>query len=147
MDTVNKSNQGYRMHDRCPLYSLENRKQALSHLVHALKFSNKSPLPLTMIITGAWPQEDEKKYIKAIENLKDNHGLGSFDIFSIDTLAPQMNLIKKGYSTGNVGQRPIEMGRNGIDLFLKILENKEIKEINYTGFTSCIIENYSSCLE
>jgi ribose transport system substrate-binding protein len=146
MDEINKSKSGYHLHNRCPLYSLESPDKSLDQLAHALMIKNKGGGPMTMIITGAWPQQNEKKYIERIELMKKKLGVKNFSIFSIDTLGPQIKLLEKKYSDGNVGQRPIQIGRKGIELLMNLISGKSVKEINYTSYTYCTKENYRNCL-
>jgi ribose transport system substrate-binding protein len=147
MDEINKSKKGYHLHERCPLYSLEDPGKAIGHLTRALKLKNNNKAPMTMVITGAWPQQDVREYVENIDQLKKEIKVDDVYVYSIDTIGPQMELLKSKYSNGNVGQRPVEMGRKGIDLLLKIIKGESIKEINYTGYTFCTQDNHDSCLK
>ncbi len=147
MDEINNSKKGYQLHDRCPLYSLEKPSKAFDHLVHALRLKNSGPGPVTMVITGAWPQQDDLQFAKKINHMKKKLNVKKFYIYSIDTLESQLRLLDQGHSDGNVGQRPIQMGRKGIDILMKLIKGEAVKEINYTGYTYCTKENHASCLK
>lgn len=65
----------------------------------------------------------------------------------IDTVAVQLEYLKEGISTVNVGQRPYEMGKQSL-LILQKLTNGEAVPVNInTGLTYCTQQNADNCTD
>ena len=62
------------------------------------------------IPTGGFPQFVPQAYAKVAEKYKDKIASGALALVVADTLPVQIDLMKKGLSLGQVGQRPFEMG-------------------------------------
>ena len=60
--------------------------------------------------TGGFPQFLPDAYEKIATKYKDKIASGALALVVADTLPVQIDLMKKGLSTGQVGQRPFEMG-------------------------------------
>jgi len=64
-----------------------------------------------------------------------------------DTLPVQIDLLKEGLASGNVGQRPFEMGYKAM-YFLKDIKDGKAppKDPSYTGLDVCTPENVATCI-
>ena len=58
-----------------------------------------------------------------------------------DTLPMQMDLLKAGYSNGQVGQRPFDMGYKSMFVLQDIVNKKKVHDPIYTGLDVCTPEN------
>lgn len=122
------------MNKRCPLFSNEDPKRAINQMMTIINSSKpNSDLIPTIIFTGGWAQLSPVKYKKALLNYKKKLDKKEIIIVSADKLPSQIKLLDQGYSHGNVGQNPYEMGQTVIDVSLKILTGQKIQEVNYTG--------------
>ncbi|OUR99914.1 hypothetical protein A9Q84_02470 [Halobacteriovorax marinus] len=147
MSYIKKSSKDkYVSNKRCPLYSLESSDKALSHLVRSLSFKTHDGKPLTVAVMGAWPQTNLKDYIKLTSHVSKKLNT-KVNVFAIDTTSSQIELLKRGHSLGNVGQRPEQMGEMAIEILLDINKGKKVEEVNFTGVTKCTPKNYQSCLK
>src|SRR5947209_8150937 len=73
------------------------------------------------IITGGLGAEDLKQALKSkVEAMKS----GKFAMVSFDTLKPELQLLKAGYVTTLVGQRPYKMGADSMDALYDYLTKK-----------------------
>ena len=140
-DVIKKNSKKYSYNPRCPLYSLENSSRSFKQLQHALEFKTGSKRPPIIAAMGAWPQLD-KNYEKYISKYKKDHLI---EIYSIDTLQKQIDHLKLGLSTVNVGQRPFKMGYKSIETLYNILQNRPVKKFISTGLTVCTKKNYLTC--
>ena len=72
--------------------------------------------------TGGFPQFVPDAYEKVASKYKDRIADGSLALVVADTLPVQIDLMKKGLSSGQVGQRPFEMGYKAM-YFLKDIKD------------------------
>ena len=72
--------------------------------------------------TGGFPQFLPDAYEKTAEKYKDKIASGALALVVADTLPVQIDLMKKGLSSGQVGQRPFEMGYKAM-YFLKDIKD------------------------
>ena len=72
--------------------------------------------------TGGFPQFLPDAYAKTAEKYKDKIASGALALVVADTLPVQIELMKKGLSSGQVGQRPFEMGYKAM-YFLKDIKD------------------------
>jgi ribose transport system substrate-binding protein len=139
---IKNNSKKYSFNPRCPLYSLENSSRSLKQLQHALEFKTEFKKPPILAIMGAWPQLDTKNYRVFMNKFKLKN---SVEIYSIDTLNSQIELLKEGLSTINVGQRPFQMGFKSIETLLNIVTNKKVRPFTSTGLTVCTQKNFLNC--
>jgi len=64
-----------------------------------------------------------------------------------DTLPMQLQQLKDGYSNGNVGQRPFEMGAKAVLMLQEISSGKKVSDTTYTGIDVCTVDNVNTCLK
>ena len=72
--------------------------------------------------TGGFPQFLPDAYEKIATKYKDKIASGALALVVADTLPVQIELMKKGLSAGQVGQRPFEMGYKAM-YFLKDMKD------------------------
>lgn len=131
---------------RCPLYSLESSKKALKQMDHIISLGVSKGVTTSIILTGGWPQLIPREYRSVMSKYSKLMEKKRVSVFSIDTLPSQIDLLQTGLSQGNVGQRPIEMGRQVINVLYDIVRGKKVKKINSTGVIICTPEKYKHCL-
>lgn len=84
---------------------------------------------------------------KLVEPFKNDFKTGKLMIANMDTIPAQIEFLKEGIATVNVGQRPYEMGKWSVRI-LKMLTDGEIPPaIIYTGMTICTQKNADTCTE
>jgi ABC-type sugar transport system substrate-binding protein len=78
-----------------------------------------------IIPVGFWPMEDKESWIDFVD---DNTNI---TLIVGDSLEVQMELMNMGYVDGLVGQLPFEMGKDSIDVLLKLANDEDVGMINY----------------
>jgi ribose transport system substrate-binding protein len=58
----------------------------------------------------------------------------------------QMDLLKAGYSHGQVGQRPFDMGYKSMFVLQDVVNKKKVPDPMYTGLDVCTPENQATCI-
>ena len=96
--------------------------------------------------TGGFPQFLPDAYTKVVEKYKGKIADGSLALVVADTLPVQIDLMKKGLSAGQVGQRPFEMGYKTMFFLKDLKEGKTVKDPTYTGLDVCSPENVATCI-
>ena len=78
---------------------------------------------------------------------KDKIASGALSLVVADTLPIQIELMKKGLSAGQVGQRPFEMGYKGM-YFLKDMKDGKAapKDPPNRGLDVCTPKNVDTCI-
>ncbi|WP_127715697.1 substrate-binding domain-containing protein [Halobacteriovorax sp. HLS] len=133
----------YIHNERCPVYSYEKSDKSLSFFRKILRLQTEDKLVPSVIIMGTIAQEDEAKFRAMIT--ESGKKKSELNIYSIDTIQNQLNLLKDGYLKGLVGQKPEEMGSRSIDLLFSIKKGVKVKELNYTDLNICTRSNYLTC--
>ena len=78
---------------------------------------------------------------------KDKIASGALALVVADTLPVQIELMKKGLSAGQVGQRPFEMGYKAMYFLKDIKDGKPApKDPTYTGLDVCTPKNVDTCI-
>ena len=72
-------------------------------------------------------------YMRALKNKAADLKSGKFVIVSFDTLPTQIKLLKDGYATTLVGQRPLAMGVDSIDQLDKLTKGEKVPPVTDTG--------------
>ena len=130
--------------DGCPLYTNDDFPLALQQEEDIL---NKYPDLDAFIATGGFGEFIPDGYKNFAEKYKDKIASGAVAIAAADTLAMQMDELKAGLATGNVGQRPSEMGYKSIYALKDIKEGKAPPaDPTYTGLDVCNQKNADTCL-
>jgi ribose transport system substrate-binding protein len=82
-----------------------------------------------------------------IEPFKDRIASGKLALAVADTLPMQIDALKAGLASGNVGQRPFEMGYESIKFLKDIHDGKAPpKDPTYTGLDVCTPDNAATCV-
>lgn len=133
---------GWVEYKRCPFYTLGQKPRALYQLEFILR--QEKP-PIFLAVAGF--AQFSPDYIKKISPYKDRIKSGDLVIISADTEPVQLEALKQNLSTGNIGQRPFEMGRLGTELLYNYIKHqkKPENEINYLGFYYCYAGNDGKC--
>jgi ribose transport system substrate-binding protein len=127
----------------CPMYnygSFERAGQQAARLLETHDFD-------IILVTGGGPQFKPEFYRKMMKPFKDDIKTGKLLFANIDTIPEQVEYLKEGIATVNVGQRPYEMGKWSVRILKMIADGEIPPVIIYTGMTICTQKNADSCLE
>ena len=80
-----------------------------------------------IIPVGGWPMFDKEGW-KDFVNVNREKNL---TLIVGDTLDVQMQLMNEGYVDGLVGQLPFEMGKDSIDVLLRLSRGEKVDEVKY----------------
>ncbi|MBV8473983.1 MAG: substrate-binding domain-containing protein [Hyphomicrobiales bacterium] len=128
----------------CPLYTNDDFAVANQEMEDIL---NKYPSLDAFTPTGGLPQILPDAYTKTAERVKDKIHSGKLALVVADTLPVQIDLLREGLSSGQVGQRPFEMGYKVMYFLLDLKEGKAAPlDPTYTGLDICTQENVGHCL-
>jgi ribose transport system substrate-binding protein len=127
--------------DGCPLYGFGDDQRSAKQVARMLRTPNLD----VFLITGGGPQFIPEIYRKLIEPYKNDLKTGKLIFANIDTIPAQIEYLKEGIASVNVGQRPYEMGKWSVKI-LKILTDGEIPPVIInTGMTICTQKNAHTC--
>ncbi|SAL47139.1 sugar-binding protein [Caballeronia humi] len=93
----------------------------------------KNPNIDGIFFAGGWPMFAPEAYMRALKNKAADLKGGKFVIVSFDTLPTQIKLLKDGYATTLIGQRPTKMGSESVDQLNKILKGEKVPPVTDTG--------------
>jgi len=93
----------------------------------------KNPKLDGIFFSGGWPMFAPEAFIRAIRNKTADLKAGKFVIVSFDTLPNQIKLLKDGYATTLVGQRPLAMGVDSVDQLDKLSKGEKVPPVTDTG--------------
>ena len=128
----------------CPLYTDDDFPRAVQQMEDIL---GKYPKLDAFIPTGGFPQFVPDAYKNVVEKVKAKVASGALALVVADTLPVQIDLLKAGYSKGQVGQRPFEMGYKAIYFLKDIKDGKPApKDPTYTGLDVCTPETATTCV-
>ncbi|MGO9757498.1 MAG: sugar-binding protein [Roseiarcus sp.] len=128
----------------CPLYTNDDFTVANQQMEDIL---NKYPDLDAFVPTGGFPQFLPDAYSKTAEKVKDKIASGKLALVVADTLPVQIELMKKGLSAGQVGQRPFEMGYKVMHALLDMKEGKAPpSDPTYTGLDVCTPKTADTCI-
>ncbi|MFZ2105174.1 MAG: substrate-binding domain-containing protein [Roseiarcus sp.] len=128
----------------CPLYTNDDFPLALQQMEDVL---GKFPDIDAFVLTGGFPQFLPDAYEKIAVKYKSKIASGALALVVADTLPIQIELVKKGLSSGQVGQRPFEMGYKAMYGLLDIKEGKAPpKDPTYTGLDICTPQTADTCI-
>jgi ribose transport system substrate-binding protein len=135
---------GWKEPDGCPLYTNDDFAVANQQMEDIL---NKYPDLDAFTPTGGFPQFLPDAYEKTATKYKDKIASGAIALVVADTLPVQIELMKKGLSSGQVGQRPFEMGYKAM-YFLKDMKDGKPAPADptYTGLDVCTPKTADTCV-
>ena len=130
--------------DVSPLYTDDDPARAVQQLEDTLaKYSDLT----AYISTGAFTQWNPDAYRNAVKGVKDKLDRKELILVVADTLPVQMQLLKEGFSHGQVGQRPFEMGYKAMQFcYEMVTEQKNPADPTFTGLDVCTPETADTCI-
>ena len=130
--------------DGCPLYTNDDFPLSVQQMEDILA---KYPTLDAFVPTGGFPQFVPDAYEKVATKYKDKIASGALALVVADTLPVQIDLMKKGLSAGQVGQRPFEMGYKAM-YFLKDIKDGKAPPADptYTGLDVCTPKTADTCV-
>ena len=135
---------GWKEVDGCPLYTNDDFPLSVQQMEDIL---GKYPNLDAFTPTGGFPQFVPDAYEKVASKYKDKIASGALALVVADTLPIQIELMKKGLSAGQVGQRPFEMGYKAM-YFLKDMKDGKAAPADptYTGLDVCTPKTADTCI-
>ncbi len=128
----------------CPLYTNDDFPLSVQQMEDILA---KYPKLDAFTPTGGFPQFVPDAYEKVASKYKDRIADGSLALVVADTLPVQIDLMKKGLSSGQVGQRPFEMGYKAMYFLKDIKDGKPgPSDPFYTGLDVCTPKTADTCV-
>jgi len=135
---------GWKEVDGCPLYTNDDFQVANQQMADIL---GKYPDLDAFIPTGGFPQFLPDAYQVTATKYKDKIASGKLALVVADTLEIQMKFLKNGLSSGQVGQRPFDMGYKSMYALLDMKEGKPApKDPTYTGLDVCEPATVDTCI-
>ena len=135
---------GWKEADGCPLYTDDDFPRAVQQMEDTLA---KYPNLDAFVPTGGFPQFLPDAYRGVAGKYKDKIASGKLALVVADTLPIQIDLLKEGLASGNVGQRPFEMGYKAM-YFLKDMKDGKAapKDPTFTGLDVCTPKTAATCI-
>ena len=129
-------------HERCPLYTMGRREDALNQLLVMLKSS--SP-PIFIAVAGF--AQFNPDYIARLTPYKAQIQNHQAVIISADTEQIQLSALQAGLATENVGQNLFQMGITGAQLLYDLIMNKKSpnQPRYFLDFHYCQSDNAGTC--
>lgn len=107
----------------------------------------KNPDLKGIFISGGWPMYAYEAFSRALQSRHDDIKSGKLVVVSYDTTTSQLKLLKDGYATALVGQRPFAMGTESIDILKKLSEKAAVPDIVDTGVDLVTVDNVDQFLK
>jgi ribose transport system substrate-binding protein len=128
----------------CPLYTNDDFLLAMQQEQDIL---NKYQDLDAFVPTGGFGEFLPDAYKNAMGKFKDRIASGQIAIAVADTLPMQIDDLKAGLATGNVGQRPFDMGYKAM-YFLKDIKDGKAPPADptYTGLDVCTPKSVDTCV-
>jgi ribose transport system substrate-binding protein len=135
---------GWTEADGCPLYTNDDFPLAVQQFQD---FMAANPDVDAFLPTGGFPQFVPDANRAAVEPYKAKIADGSLALVVADTLPTQIEQLKEGYSAGQVGQRPFEMGYQVMLAFQQMADGGAAPaDPTYTGLDVCTPETADTCI-
>jgi ribose transport system substrate-binding protein len=128
----------------CPQYTNDDFPLAMQMEQDLLA---KDPKLDAFVATGGFGEFLVDAYANSMGGFKDKIASGQIAIAVADTLPMQLDDLKAGLATGNVGQRPFEMGYKVMYALKAIKDGKAAPtDPTYTGLDVCTQKNVDTCI-
>jgi ribose transport system substrate-binding protein len=128
----------------CPLYTNDDFPLSVQQFEDIMA---KNPNLDAFIPTGGFPQFVPDANRAAVEKYKSKIADKSLALVVADTLPVQIDQMKEGFSLGQVGQRPFEMGYMTMKAFADMKAGKPAPaDPSYTGLDVCTPETADTCI-
>ena len=135
---------GWTEADGCPLYTDDDFPRAVQQFED---FMAANPDVDAFLPTGGFPQFIPDANRAAVEPYKGKIADGSLALVVADTLPVQIDQMREGYSAGQVGQRPFEMGYRVMQAFAQMMAGGAAPaDPTYTGLDVCTPETADTCI-
>ena len=142
-DRMNGEN-GWTEIDGCPLYTDDDFPRSVQQFEDIMA---KNPDLDAFVPTGGFPQFIPDANRAAVGKYKDKIASKSLALVVADTLPIQLDQMKEGFSLGQVGQRPFEMGYRAMKALFDMKTGKPAPaDPTYTGLDVCTPENVATCI-
>jgi len=129
--------------DGCPLYTNDDFTVALQQMQDIM---GKYPTLDAFIPTGGFAEFLGQAYKTTASKWKAKIASGELALPFADTLAIQLDDLKLGLASGNVGQRPFDMGYKAMWFLNDMAHGKPgPKDPTYTGLDVCTPKNVDTC--
>jgi ribose transport system substrate-binding protein len=130
--------------DGCPLYTDDDFPLSVQQFED---FMAANPDLDAFLPTGGFPQFVPDANRAAVEPYKAEIASGKLALVVADTLPVQIDQMKEGYSAGQVGQRPFQMGYEVMNAFAKMAAGGEPPaDPTYTGLDVCTPDTADTCI-
>jgi ribose transport system substrate-binding protein len=127
----------------CPLYTNDDFPLSVNQMGEILaKYRDLT----AFVPTGGFPQFVPNAYKQVVEKNMERIKSKSTILVVADTLPMQMDLMSAGYSHGQVGQRPFDMGYRSMFVLNDLVQKKQVADPIYTGLDVCEPQTASTCL-
>lgn len=100
-----------------------------------------------LFFSGGWPMYVYEAFSQALESRHDDIATSKFIIVSYDTVPSQLRLLKDGYATALIGQRPYAMGKRSIEILKKLSEGAFVPRTVDTGVDLVTSKNVDQFLK
>ena len=135
---------GWKEVDGCPLYTNDDFTVALQQMQDIM---GKYPKLDAFIPTGGFAEFLGQAYKTTAAKWKAKIASGELALPFADTLAIQIDDLKLGLASGNVGQRPFDMGYKSMWFLKDIKDGKPAPhDPTYTGLDVCTPQNVATCI-
>jgi len=135
---------GWTEAEGCPLYTNDDFPLSVQQFQD---FMEANPTLDAFVPTGGFPQFVPDANRAAVEPYKPKIADGSLALVVADTLPTQIDQMKEGFSAGQVGQRPFEMGYEVMNAFEKMAEGGAAPaDPTYTGLDICTPQTAETCI-
>ena len=135
---------GWTEADGCPLYTDDDFPRSVQQFED---FMLANPDVDAFLPTGGFPQFVPDANRAAVEPYKGKIADGSLALVVADTLPVQIDQMNEGFSAGQVGQRPFQMGYEVMQAFAKMAAGGEPPaDPTYTGLDVCTPETADNCI-
>lgn len=135
---------GWTEADGCPLYTDDDFPRSVQQFED---FMAANPDVDAFLPTGGFPQFVPDANRAAVEPYKDKIASGELALVVADTLPVQIDQMKEGFSAGQVGQRPFQMGYEVMKAFAQMAAGGEPPtDPTYTGLDVCTPATVDTCI-
>ena len=135
---------GWTEADGCPLYTDDDFPRSVQQFED---FMAANPDVDAFLPTGGFPQFVPDANRAAVEPYKGKIASGELALVVADTLPVQIDQMKEGFSAGQVGQRPFQMGYEVMKAFAQMTAGGEPPaDPTYTGLDVCTPETADTCI-
>ena len=128
----------------CPLYTDDDFPRSEQQMQDTLA---KYPDLDAFTPTGGFPEFLPDAYRNVMAPMKERVASGKLAMVIADTLPVQIDILKEGLASGNVGQRPFEMGYKSMKAMADMKAGKPAPaDPTYTGLDVCTPKNAATCI-